>query len=171
MKSKTTRQIAIIGLFTAMAVALHIAEALLPNPVAVPGVKLGLANLITLIMLFMYPFSWTLEVVLLRVVIGGLLTGLFFSWAFLLSLAGALTALVVMAALRKLPRPPSVIGVSVAGAAAHNIGQLAVASLMVQQQVLLFYLPILLVSAIPTGLLIGVAAKFLLDRISPLGLQ
>jgi heptaprenyl diphosphate synthase len=151
----------LIALLTGLAIVLMAIERMIPIPVAVPGVKLGLANVVTLTALYLFTWRDTLSIILLRVLLGSLILGSFS--AFMFSLGGALMAFVVMALLVSLaPRLFSVVGVSVCGAVAHNIGQLLVAAAVVQNLRIVSYLPVLLLAAVGTGLATGYTVTLLL---------
>ena len=159
-RSKAHRMV-LIALFTALAIALMAIERLIPFTVAIPGMKLGLANVVTLAALYLMNGRDALTIILLRVLLGSLILGSFS--AFLFSLGGALLAFCVMAALiRYLPRVFSTVGVSICGAVAHNLGQLLVAAAVVQNLRIVSYLPVLLVAAIGTGLATGYTVTMLL---------
>lgn len=154
-----TRRLVLLAVLVALAVALHVLEGLLPNPVPIPGAKLGLANIITLVTLVMFGWKESLVVVVLRVAIGSLFSGSFLGLGFLLSLSGAVFSLVIMFILMWLVRSLSLIGISVAGAAAHNLAQVTVAAILTQTNQLLLVLPVLLLISVPTGIFTGIAAK------------
>lgn len=159
-RSKTHRMV-LIALLTALAITLMAVERLIPFTIAIPGVKLGLANVVTLTALYLFNWRDTLTIILLRVLLGSLILGSFS--AFMFSLGGALLAFIVMALLTAfLPRLFSIAGVSICGAVAHNVGQLMVAAAVVQNLRILSYLPILLISAIGTGLVTGYTVTLLL---------
>lgn len=160
-----TRRLVFLSLLVAMGTALHVVEGMLPIPFPVPGVKLGLANIVTLITLYFYGVRDGLTVALGRVVLGSLIAGVFLSPGFLLGLTGAVASTLVMALLLKHTDCFSVIGISMAGAVGHNIGQLLAACLLLQNNAIFFYLPVLLVAGIPTGLFTGYVLKYLLERI------
>lgn len=159
-RSRTHRMV-LIALLTALAITLMAVERLIPFTIAIPGVKLGLANVVTLTALYLFNWRDTLTIILLRVLLGSLILGSFS--AFMFSLGGALLAFIVMALLTAfLPRLFSIAGVSICGAVAHNVGQLMVAAAVVQNLRILSYLPILLISAIGTGLATGYTVTLLL---------
>lgn len=159
-RSKTHRMV-LIALLTALAITLMAVERLIPFTIAIPGVKLGLANVVTLTALYLFNWRDTLTIILLRVLLGSLILGSFS--AFMFSLGGALLAFIVMALLTAfLPRLFSIAGVSICGAVAHNVGQLMVAAAVVQNLRILSYLPVLLISAIGTGLVTGYTVTLLL---------
>jgi len=150
-----TRRLVFLALLVAMGTALHLVEGVLLIPLPIPGVKLGLANIITLLTLYLYGFRDGLTVALMRVVLGSLITGMFLSPGFLLGLSGAVCSTLVMAALLRQTNCFSMIGISLAGAAGHNIGQLLAACLLLQSSAIVYYLPILLLAGIPTGFITG----------------
>lgn len=159
-RSKTHRMV-LIALLTALAIALMAVERLIPFTVAIPGVKLGLANVVTLTALYLFNWRDTLTIILLRVLLGSLILGSFS--AFMFSLGGALLAFAVMAVLTAyLPRLFSTVGVSICGAVAHNVGQLLVAGVVVQNLRIVSYLPVLLIAAVGTGLVTGYTVTMLL---------
>lgn len=153
---KGTKKLALCAVLTALALALSYFERLLPLGLVIPlpGVKLGLANIVSLFALcFLGPLP-AFCVLLARCFLGSLfagsLSGLWFS------LAGGLLALLFMALARKTRL--SVYGVSVCGAAAHNLGQILAAAAVMRTAAVVNYLPALLVTAVVSGLLTGAAA-------------
>ena len=153
-------KIARYGLLTGVMLVLGYVESLLPV-VGIPGIKLGLSNTVLLYALCLMGAKSAVLLAVLKVLLSGFLFG---SPATMLYRAGAALSLGVMMLLERVPNV-SIIGVSVAGAAFHNIGQCVVAALFVQARAVLAYLPILLVSAVVTGFVTGVAAKYLLRYI------
>ena len=159
-RSRTHRMV-VMALLTALAVALSAFERTIPLPIALPGVKLGLANVVTLTSLFVLSLPDAALVVVLRVLLGSLLLGSFS--AFLFSAAGAALSYVVMAWLKtKCSNVFSIVGISVAGAVAHNMGQLMAAAAVMQNLKILSYLPFLLIAAVLTGIAIGFAVQAVL---------
>ena len=155
-----------LGLFTALAVALHTLEALWPSPA--PWFRLGLANILTLVALFLYGGGAAWTVSLGRVVIGSLLLGRLFTPGFWLALGGALLATAVMVLAHRLsPRRLGPIGVSALGAAGHALGQILVAWLVLIRHPGLWQLfPVLLLVAVIAGVLTGWVAAVLLERLA-----
>ncbi len=155
-------RVAYFGVFTALALIFSYVESLIPINFGIPGVKLGLANLITVIALYKMrlPEVYLLSVV--RVVLSGFIFGNLFS--ILYSLAGGLLSVTVMALLKRTDLF-SVMGVSMAGGVAHNIGQLIVAAFVVETFSIVYYLPVLLISGLLTGLLIGFISGEMLKRL------
>lgn len=151
-KAKTITQSAIL---IALALALSYTERFIPLQlwIPLPGVKLGLANVVTLVALYMLGWKQTLPIVLIRCVLGsffGSLTGLLFS------LSGGLLSLSIMAPCKNMPIF-SVYGISILGAAAHNIGQILAAMALMSSIYVAAYLPYLLLIGICTGLATGAA--------------
>lgn len=159
-----TRRVIFLALLVAMGTALHVVEGMLSIPVPIPGVKLGLANIVTLLAIYLYGFRDGVTVALLRVLLGSLIGGMFLSPGFLLGLTGAVSSSLVMALLLKRTGCFSMIGISMAGAVAHNIGQLLAASLLLQSGAVIYYLPVLLLTGIPTGILTGFLLNSLLEH-------
>lgn len=157
-----TKKIAYLGLFAALAIIFGYVETLLPVFVGIPGIKLGLANLSVLFILYRYSYREAAVVSFVRILIIGFLFGSLFS--ILYSLAGAALSLTVMTLLKK-KTDFSMLGISVAGGVSHNIGQLIVAMLIVENTSLIYYAPALLISGIVTGLLIGILTAEVEKRI------
>ncbi len=158
----STKKLALIAILVAQATILHYLEGLLPNPIPIPGVKLGLANIITLLALILFDFKTALNIVVLRTILGSLLNGTLFGVGFFLSFSGAITATCMMILLLRVFPVLSVIGVSISGAIAHSIGQLLVASLIISQPGIFYYLPFMLLFSIPSGIITGLLLKELL---------
>ena len=161
MKSR----VAYFGVFTALALIFSYVESLIPIQIGIPGVKLGLANLMIVIALYKMSLKETYLLSITRVVLSGFLFGNMF--AILYSLAGGLLSLTVMAALKK-AGGFSVMGVSIAGGVFHNIGQLVIAMIVVETFSVAYYIQVLLIAGVITGLLIGIAANETLKRIKEL---
>ena len=155
-------RVAYFGVFTALALIFSYVESLIPIQLGIPGVKLGLANLIIVIALYKMRLSEVFLLSIVRILLSGFLFGNYFS--ILYSLAGGLLSLAVMALLKKMG-DFSVMGISMAGGVSHNVGQLVVAMLVVETFSVGYYLPVLLVAGLVTGFLIGVAAGEMLKRL------
>ena len=150
------------GVFTALALIFSYVETLIPFHIGIPGVKLGLANLIIVIALYKMSLKETYLLSVVRVVLSGFIFGNYFSIIY--SLAGGLLSLTVMALLRK-RGGFSILGISIAGGVCHNIGQLAIAMVVVETFSVIYYVPVLLIAGLATGLLIGIAADGMLKRL------
>lgn len=150
------------GVFTALALIFSYVEAMIPINFGIPGVKLGLANLIVVIMLYKGDWKDALFIAVARIVLSGFIFGNLFS--ILYSLAGGLLSLLVMILLKK-TNVFSIAGVSIGGGAAHNVGQLLVAMFVVQTYQVGYYLPVLLIAGVLTGALIGIVALEVVKRL------
>jgi len=166
MNQRMTRQLVYYGIFTSLGIALHIFESMLPNPFVaiVPGARIGLANMIGLTVLVMFGLKFALAVNLMRVIMAGLLSGAVTSIFY--GFAGALVSTIMMwITLELLRQRLSLVGVSVVGALGHNVAQLCVAALMIQNPRIFMYLPFMMAASIVTGIFIGLTTHFLLARI------
>lgn len=157
------RQIKKIALLVACAAVLQIAESLIPHPI--PGVRLGLANMITLVALVQLGFRVAVEIAVLRTVVSSLILGTFLSPTFILSLSGALASTLVMSLFYRLSTaerglPFSLIGISLIGASTHNLVQVGlVYLLLIQHSGIFLLLPWLGISAVIMGWINGVVAS------------
>lgn len=152
----STNDIARLGLLLALATTLHIFEAQLPA-LPIPGAKIGLANIVSLIALYVWGVREALLLTVLRQLVGSLVTGTLFSPVFAFGLAGSVLSVLVMAlALLVGGRILGPVAVSLLGATAHNVGQLFVAWALLGQPQVFYYLPYLLWFAVPSGALVGV---------------
>lgn len=154
----TTKKLALCAMLTALALGLSVMENLFPIPLPLPGVKLGLANIVTLFALYTLGAGSALAILIARCLLGSLFAGNMS--ALLFSLLGGLTAMLVMIALRR-SRKLSVYGVSIGGAAAHNIGQIGAAMIALGSPMVLGYLPWLLAISLLTGTLTGFVVSLL----------
>lgn len=159
MKNK----VAYFGVFVALALIFSYVETLIPFHIGIPGVKLGLANLIIVIALYKMGVKESYILSVVRVVLAGFLFGNLFSIIY--SLAGGLLSLTVMYVLKK-RGGFSVIGISIAGGVFHNVGQLLIAILVVESLSLSYYVPILMVAGVVTGLLIGIISNEMIKRLA-----
>ena len=161
-------RVAYFGVFTALALIFSYIETLIPISFGIPGVKLGLANLIIVIGLYKMPLKEVYLLSVVRVLLSGILFGNYFSIIY--SLAGGMLSLTVMALLKK-SGDFSVMGISIAGGVCHNIGQLIIAMLVVATFSLSYYMPVLLVAGLITGFLSGVISEQILRRITGITFQ
>lgn len=158
MKNKT----AYLGLFTAVGILLGYVESLLPVFVSVPGVKIGLANLAAMLALYLFGWKEAVIVSLLRILAVGFLFGNLFSILF--SMAGGAVSILVMILLKRSDKF-SPVGVSIAGGVAHNIGQILIAALILESEKVFYYLPVLLISGLVAGALIGILGGEMIKRL------
>ncbi len=157
MKNRT----AYFGVFTALALILSYVETLIPISFGIPGIKLGLANLVIVIVLYIYGEKEALFLSVTRILLSGFLFGSLSTIFY--SLAGGLLSLIMMIVFRRIGGF-SVKGISIAGGIFHNIGQLLLAMAVVETYQVGYYLPVLLMSGLVTGLLIGMVSEEILNR-------
>lgn len=163
MKEKErARKTALYGILIALAMVMSFVESLIPIPMPVPGVKLGLANLVTIVGLYLIGIPGTIFVTVLRVVLIGLSFGNPYSMIY--GLSGSLLSLFVMA-LAKRYQWFSMTGISILGGVFHNIGQVTFAALVVQTMGVYVYLPTLLIAGCIAGAIIGILGGILTDRL------
>ena len=163
------KDITVGGLLVAVALALSVAERVLPIGalIPLPGIKLGLANVVTMMALLYIGPSGALAIVTVRCLLGGLFTGI---TSMLFSLTGGLFAFAAMLLTRQLyGRAFSIFGISMAGAAFHNIGQILMAALLLGEGLLYTYLPVLLLTGLATGILTAAVAGPLFARLEKTG--
>ena len=162
----STKKIAVLGIITSVALILAYLEALLP-PLwsAVPGIKMGLPNLVIIFVLYRYGFKEAAVVSGLRLFIVAMLFGNVMTLAY--SAAGAVLSLTLMAILKKIDRF-STTGISVTGAVAHNLGQILVAVFLFDTIQLGYYMIILAITGTVAGIFIGIGANILIKRSSSL---
>lgn len=160
------KKLTTLALFTALALIIFTIESAIPPLVPIPGIKLGLANIITLVLLHSYSAKDAFFVLLMRI----LLSCFFFGQAvsFLYSLAGGLLCFAAMVLIHRLLQGHFLYLTSMVGAVFHNLGQLAVAFFITAVPGVLIYLPFLLISGLLTGLFTGLCAHFMLRYLLPL---
>ena len=160
LKTKT-RRIALLGLLTSLALILGYVEHLVPIS-SIPGIKLGLSNAVLLYALYFLDIKSTIALMVLKVTLSGVLFGSGVS--VLYSFVGGVLSVIAMILLKRFDKV-SVIGVSVAGAAMHNVGQILMAVIIMGTEQIAYYLPALAVSGTVSGILIGVVASLVIKRI------
>ncbi len=163
MGHKKTRKIVYLALLSALAIVLHTVDHYLSAPLPF-GVKLGIANIIALLVIDIYGTKEMFVVNFFRVIVSGLLTGSLMSYPFLMSCGGVLLSSLALALLKKLTQLP-MISVSIIAAVFHNIGQIIVISLIISSAAVMPYIFVMLAASIPTGILTGMAAIEILKRI------
>ena len=157
-----TKKLIIISMFVCMSMGLYALESIIPPPVPFPGVKPGLANAVTLICIYILGKKEAFFTVLIRIVLSTLLFGQMMSFWF--SLSGGILSFVIMALLSLFMDECNIWAISVFGALSHNIGQIFVAFLITGQTAVFYYFPIMIVSAIVTGVFTGICAKLCINR-------
>lgn len=161
-KLSPTRRLTLITMLLAMSILLHMIEPSLP--IAIPGVKLGLANILGLVALYLFGIKEMLILNFMRVIIASLLRGIIFGTGFWLSLAGVTLSSIVAIILYK-KSPFSITGISVGSSAFHGLGQILALMLINQTVMMIYWLPLLWFSAVPTGLITGTLSVQVLKRI------
>ena len=157
------KKCAYYGCILGLAIICGYVEMLIPFNFGIPGIKLGLANIVAVWLLYKNGFAAAFLVNLARILLCGILFGNAMSIFY--ALCGGTLAVLIMLILSKI-KCFSAVGVSVGGAAAHNLGQLGAASLVIGIKAVVYYLPFLLLAAVVTGFLVGLAASYLLKRIN-----
>jgi len=159
-----TKRLTLLSLLTAMALALYVLESLLPPLTAIPGVKPGLSNVMTLVTMALLGPTDAFAVLLARVALGSLVTGQISAIGY--SLAGGVPAYLLLLALYRRFPPKQLWVLSVLCAVVHNLGQIALAVLVTGTAAIVWYLPVLLISGILAGAFTGVLAQLVLERLS-----
>lgn len=165
---RKTSRLVYVGLLVAQALVLHIIERMIPVPFITPGAKLGLANLVTVIALYTLDSKKdAFLVIFLRLTLSTMFGGSLSS--FMYSAAGGTLSFIAMLAIKETFKDKvSIVGVSSAGAIFHNIGQLIIASAIVNNIAVMLYLPILSVVGIVTGIFIGITANYVVNHLKKL---
>lgn len=157
-----TRRLTLITMLLAMSILLHMVEPSLPIPI--PGVKLGLANILGLVALVLFGVKEMVILNLMRVILASLLRGILFGTGFWLSLGGVVLSTLMGIVLYK-TKKFSLIGVSMGASAFHGLGQIVALIIINQTSFMIYWLPLLWASAIPTGLLTGALTSEVLKRL------
>lgn len=157
-----TKKIVILGLLISQALVLSIIERFIPIPIPIPGIKLGLANIISLFTIMVFGFKEATILVLLRVTISSIFTGGIAG--FFYSISGGLISVIVMSFIyNKFRNNFSIISISIIGSIFHNIGQLITASIVVMDFRVFYYFPALLISGTIMGIIIGFTTKYAVE--------
>ncbi len=157
-----TRRVAYLALASAVAMVLSFVESQLPTFVAIPGIKVGLANIAVVFALYRLGVKEAICVSLVRILTVALLFGSAVTLAY--SVAGALLSFAVMLLLKRGERF-STVGVSVCGGVAHNVGQIAMACILLETNVVIYYLPFLILSGTVAGIAVGIASGLVIKRV------
>jgi len=161
-----TRDITVIGIMTAISVVISIIESYFTFiSDFIPGLKLGLSNIVIIYVLYKYGFKTSIMVSLRVLIVALLRTG--FGINFFFSLSGALFSIIAMVLVKKTKL--SIIGVSIVGSIFHSIGQVLVGILVLNNYNITYYLPYLLIFSIPTGIIVGIVSKKLIDNTKNIG--
>lgn len=157
MKNNKTRRIVFLSLLLAIAIVVNYLESLIPS-IGIPGVRLGLTNIVIMIILYNFSITEATLITILRVFVVGLLRGTLFSIPFFMSLSGAILSILMMAILKN-AKIFTEIGVSIGGAFMHSVGQIIVAIIAMDSIGLIYYLPVLIMLSVPTGIFVGLVAR------------
>ncbi len=157
-----TKKIAVLALAIALAMILSFVESQIPAFVAIPGVKIGLANIAVVFVLYKLGWKEAVLISLVRVVMVSMLFGTLVSLFY--SVAGAVLSLTGMVLLKKTGLF-STVAVSVTGGVLHNVGQILMACLLLETNVIVYYLPFLILSGVIAGVVIGVVAAIMVNRV------
>ena len=159
----STKRIAKMSMLVALAIIFSYIEFLIPINLGVPGIKLGLANLVIVIALYTMNTVDVWLISILRILILGFMFGS--GMSIIYSIAGAVLSLIVMCIIKRI-KGFSIVGVSIAGGVCHNIGQVLVAMMVVETTGILYYMPALLVAGVITGAIIGIISKRVIAVVS-----
>ena len=157
-----TKKIAVLALAIALAMILSFVESQIPALVAIPGVTIGLANIAVVFVLYKLGWKEAVLISLVRVVMVSMLFGTLVSLFY--SVAGAVLSLTGMVLLKKTGLF-STVAVSVTGGVLHNVGQILMACLLLETNVIVYYLPFLILSGVIAGVVIGVVAAIMVNRV------
>lgn len=154
---RQTKKMTLLANFLAIAIVLNIIESAIPV-IPVPGAKLGFANIVTLVILYMYTFKDSAAITILRVLLVSILTAKLLNPVFFMSMSGAILSMLAMGFFKK-TNFFGVLGVSVIGSVFHCIGQITAGIFVIGSTAVVLYLPIMLFLSIPAGVLTGVIAQ------------
>ena len=162
MNTIKTRKVTTLGLLTAVALIIFMVEAQIPSIVPLPGVKLGLANIVTVFTVFVLSPVDGLLVLGARIFLGAVFAGNFSTIFY--SAAGGICAISVTILLKKILRKNQLWVAGCLGAIAHSVGQITMAILLLRTPSIIIYLPVMIIISIITGLFTGLCAQFLIHR-------
>ena len=157
-----TKKLTIMSMLLYISIVLGIIESFLPLfDGSIPGLKIGLANIVIIFTLYTYGLKEAILISIIRVIVIGLLRTGLFNYPFFFSLSGAFVSVVVMYLLKKI-KIFSIVGISVCGALSHNLAQIFTSYFLLKVNSVFIYLPYLLIFSIPTGIIVGIVSKSLL---------
>lgn len=159
MKKTKAIKMAFYGMLVALAFIFSYIEVLIPFNFGIPGIKLGLANIVVIVALYAFGAKDAFVISCIRILLVGFTFGNLFSMLY--SVAGGMLSWLVMCSLKRM-KGFSVIGISIAGGISHNVGQIVVAAIVLKTVALGYYLPFLLIAGMITGLLIGVLGHIII---------
>ncbi|MFW5646536.1 MAG: Gx transporter family protein [Acetivibrio ethanolgignens] len=159
---KVAKKVAVSGVLIALAFIFSYVEVLIPFQLGIPGVKLGLANIVSLVALYLLDEKMAATITVVRVILTGFTFGSLYSMLY--SMAGALLSLAFMIGAKRWNKF-TMIGVSVLGGVMHNAGQLIMAAVVLKTVPFFYYTPVLILSGIVTGIMIGFLGKGIRERL------
>lgn len=159
-KKVTVKKIAIIAIFISLALILSYVDSLIPIHVMIPGIKIGLANVIIIFSLYMLDSKAAIFISLIRVILSSVLFGSILTFAY--SMTGAILSIAVMILLKNIGKLAT-LTTSIMGAVTHNIGQILMALILMSTKEIIYYLPVLMISGILSGTLIGIVSTLLIQ--------
>lgn len=164
-KTISSRKLALLGMLVAVAMIFSYMETFIPVNLAVPGIKLGLANIVTIVALNRFGLKDAVIISFVRILLSALLFGNL--TVMIYSLAGAALSILVMWIFIKI-HFFTLTGISILGGVSHNLGQLLVAAVLMENQNILYYAPVLLISGTVTGIVVGIVAAFVTKSVKSL---
>ena len=162
MTESPAKKVSFIALTSTLALIFSYVEILIPFNLGIPGIKIGIANVVIILALYLYDFKTAFFVNFIRIVLAGLLFNGFF--AAIYSLAGGLLSLFIMYLLKN-SKKFSLTAVSMCGGVFHNLGQITIAAIIVESPKLFLYFPVLIFSGMITGTAVGILAYFILNKL------
>lgn len=160
------KKLTTLALLTAIALTIFLIEAQIPPLVPLPGVKIGLANIVTVFTVFLLGAKEGAGVLFCRVILGAIFAGNFSTVFY--SAAGGLCAILITIGLRRVLRPKQIWVAGALGAVGHSIGQMAMAIALTQTPYIAIYLPVMIAISVITGVFTGLCAQLLVNRGKPL---
>lgn len=154
--------IAKAGLLSAFAIIISYIESLIPINIMIPGIKLGLANIVIVMALYLLDNKSAIIINVIRILVIGMFFGNLFSILF--SIAGAFLSFLVMVIVKKI-NGISIIGISVCGGVSHNVAQIIMAMFVIDTYGIMYYIPFLIAGGVVTGVLIGIVSRIVCDRV------
>lgn len=158
-----TKNVVYCGVLIATAMLIGYVEQSLPLNIGIPGVKLGLANAVTIVALSFLGKKEAILITILRIILSALLFGKLFAMIF--SIAGAVLSLGIMLLLKKTDKFSNV-GISISGGVMHNVGQIVAAVILLRTKAIIYYLPVLIIAGVVSGIVIGMLSEIILTRIN-----
>lgn len=161
MKEKiSVKKIVIIAIFITLALVLSYVDSLIPFAIMVPGIKIGLANIVIILSLYMIGEKETILISTIRVILSSLLFGTMLTFAY--SMTGAILSLIIMIILKQ-KTTLAMMTISIIGAVSHNIGQIIMAVIIMSTKEIIYYLPILMIIGVVSGTIIGILSSLLIQ--------